>query len=134
MKTGMLIVVFLAGVCFAQAELNQSIELVNSGKYDEANRLIDTYLNKNARDHQANFIKAVILANLKNFGNAVPFIEKALLLKTDRAEYYQVAAQLYEALGKTKPAITAWEKCLAFAKDTRLFAEAKHHIGFLKNE
>ena len=118
----------------AQLELSQTIELVNNGKYDEANKLIDNYLKNNAQDHRANFIKALILTKFKDFGTALTYIEKALSLKDDRAEYYLIAAQLYEALEKNKLAISAWEKCLAFAKDSKLFAEAKNHLGYLKNE
>ena len=134
MKQCALIILAVCGICFGQSELGQAIELVNGNRYDDAENLVDTYLLDHNDDHRANFIKAVILIHKKHYNNALGFIEKAISGKNDKAEYYQLAAQLYENLKNTKLAIRAWEKCHAYAKDTRLFVEAKNHLNYLKKK
>ena len=134
MKNIALIVITALGICFGQSELGQAIELVNGNRYEEAENLVDTYLLDHNNDHRANFIKALILIHKKHYNNAIQFIEKAISFKNDKAEYYQLAGQLYENLKNTKLAIQAWEKCHAYAKDTKLFVEAKIHLNYLKKK
>jgi len=134
MKRIILFLVITCGICFGQSELGQAIDLVNANRYDEAQTLVDTYLLDNSNDHGANFIKALILVHKKHFNKAIGYIEKAIASKSDKAEYYQLAGQLYEELKNTKSAIQAWEKCHAHAKDTRLFVEAKNHLNYLKKK
>ena len=133
-KYTIIIILVVYGICFGQSELGQAIELVNANRYDEAENLLDTYLLDHNDDHSANFIKAVMLIHKKHYNKAIKFIEKAIMLKKDIAPYYQLAGQLYEEFNKTKLAIQAWEKCHEYAKDTRLFVEAKNHLTYLKNK
>ena len=134
MKSFALIILTVYGICFGQSELGQAIELVNASRYEEAENLVDTYLVDHSDDHRANFIKTLILIHKKLYNNASRFIEKAISSKNDKAEYYQLAGQLYENLKNTKLAIQAWEKCHAHAKDTKLFVEAKIHLNYLKKK
>ncbi len=121
----------LAAVCFGQAELGQAIELHNSGKFDEANSIIDAFLKDHTNDHRANYVKALILTSKKKYTKAVEYIEKAISLQSDKGEYYQLAGQLYEELDETKLAIGAWKKCQEHSKDNKLFVEAKNHLDYL---
>ena len=111
-----------------------SIKRFMGRRYEEAENLVDTYLVDHSDDHRANFIKTLILIHKKHYNNAIRFIEKAISSKNDKAEYYQLAGQLYENLKNTKLAIQAWEKCHAHAKDTKLFVEAKIHLNYLKKK
>ena len=134
LKKIIIFLLVLSGICFGQSELSQAIELVNANRYEEAENLIDAFLGDHNDDHRANFVKAVILIHKKQFNKAIKFIEKAIMIKNDIAQYYQIAGQLYEEFGKTKLAIQAWEKCHKYAKDTRLFVESKNHLTYLKNK
>lgn len=133
-KTVLLFLIMLAGICFGQAQLGQAIELVNIEKFDEANSIIDAFLKDHGNDHRANYIKALILTNKKDYNKAVEYIEKAISLQSDKGDYYQLAGQLYEELDETKLAVGAWKKCQKHAKDNKLFVEAKNHLDYLTKE
>lgn len=128
------IIQVLCGVCFAQAKLSEAITLTNAGDYAKALTVIDDYLRKNGSDQRAIFTKAVILTGQKDYSRALGFVEKAISIETDNAEYYRLAAQLYEELDKIKLAVPAWYKCQKLAKDTRLFVEAKNHVEYLSRK
>lgn len=134
MKTITFVILTVVTFCFGQSELGQAIELINANRYAEAENLVDTYLIDYNTDHRANFVKALILIHKKHYNKAIEYMEKAIASKSDKAVYHQLAGQLYEELKNTKLAIQAWEKCHAFAKDTKLFVEAKSHINYLKNK
>ncbi len=134
MKKVFLFIGIFAVFCFGQAELSQAIDLVNSEKYDEADEVLSPYLRKHPNDHQANYVKAILLTGKGRYGSALQYIEKAISRKSDKGEYYQLAAQLYEEQGEYAEAIAAWEKCRKNAPGTKLFVEAKNHIEFLKEK
>ena len=133
MKKIFLFLFLFVSICLGQAELSLAINRVNMKDYDEADRTINRYLNKHPADHRAHFVKAVILTHRAKYHQALNSIERAINHEKGKAEYYQLAAKLYEELDKISLAIGAWKKCQKYSQDSKLFVEAKHHIAVGSN-
>ena len=134
MKALIFLLFIITSLSFSQEKLSEAIDLVNSGKLDEANSAISDFLRKHHNDHRGNYVKAVILSQKGKYGKALANIGTAISAKPDMGEYYQLEAQLYESTNKPLLAIQSWEKCQKHSKGSQMFVEAKNHIDFLKEE
>ena len=82
--------------------------------------MLDKAIEISPKDDKLYYNKAVIYYELKEYGKAVPFINKAIVINSNEADYHYLQGLNYEASDNKKEAIFAYEKFLELSDNKKL--------------
>ena len=88
------------------------INLINSNKFNEAEKDLKTLLGLDPNNPDYNFFYGLVLAQKKNFAEAIIFFQKVRDEKEYRYDSNFNTANCYQALGKSQNAIELFELCI----------------------
>ena len=106
--------------------VQEGLQHHQAGRLHQADAVYRSILAEQPNHPEILYLMSVLSLQVGNFESAAQFIEHAISVKADEANYHNIAGEVRLALGKPESAIAAYQQAIAIAPD---FAGAHNNLG-----
>ncbi len=107
---------FFANICAQAGEdlIERADFLMQNSRFEDALLMLDQALKKNPQLYEARFKKAICYTNKGNFKQAINELEKAVLVKKDYYQAYEMLGNLYYQVRDAQKAVESYESAYIY--------------------